>query len=191
MDWEEEPATQQQLCRLQGYGFVPACALTVTQAARLIRQFSKHPRQSGAADQRNQQAFAAPPKLPPLPRQEDVSESAKMHAHRLRLAVGASRRQMEANPDGPNVRADYYASISARRDFWHDTCREQRDMLIGSVQVLELHQEFGVHFFSPTGEEVQELLDALDHALPTWERDHPELFYQTLRLNFPSLARQR
>ncbi len=191
MDWEEEPATQQQLFRLQEYGFVPACTLTVTQAARLIRQFSKHPRQAVAAGRDAQQAVAAPPKPPPPPRQVDVSESAKAHAHRLRLGVQAARRLMEANPDGPNVRADYYASISARRDFWHDTCREQRDMLIGTVQVLELHQEFGVHFFTPTEAEVQELLDALDHALPMWEWDHPELFYQTLRLNFPSLARQK
>jgi hypothetical protein len=37
---------------------------------------------------------------------------------------------------------------------------------------------------------VQEILDALDSAMPAWEREHPALFYQTLELNFPHLLRR-
>ena len=39
-------------------------------------------------------------------------------------------------------------------------------------------------------EQVQEVLDALDSALPVWDREHPELFYQTLELNFPQLVKR-
>ena len=190
MDWREEPATQQQLLRLQQYGFVPACQLTVTQAARLIRQFSKHPPRVATPEQVAQEAVFEAPAPPPPPRDEKMSESARTHAYRLRQAVDAARHVLETRPDAPNVRADYHASIAARRDFWHDTCRDARDMLIGSVQVLEFHQYYGARFFPPTEGEVQEVIDALDEAAPDWDRDHPELFYQTLRLNFPSLVRQ-
>jgi hypothetical protein len=37
---------------------------------------------------------------------------------------------------------------------------------------------------------VQVVLEALDAAMPLWDRDHPELFYQALELNFPQLVRR-
>jgi hypothetical protein len=37
---------------------------------------------------------------------------------------------------------------------------------------------------------VQHILDALDSAAPFWDKEHPELFYQTLQLNFPELVRR-
>jgi hypothetical protein len=63
-------------------------------------------------------------------------------------------------------------------------------MQIASVQIFELYQNHGCRFFSPNREQVQEILDALDVALPLWDKDHPELFYQTLELNFPTLAKR-
>jgi hypothetical protein len=39
--------------------------------------------------------------------------------------------------------------------------------------------------------QVQHILDALDAALPNWEREHPDLFYKTLELNFPELLRMQ
>jgi hypothetical protein len=48
----------------------------------------------------------------------------------------------------------------------------------------------GCRFFAPNYEQVQEVLDALDNAMPLWDHDNPELFYQTLELNFPHLARR-
>jgi hypothetical protein len=33
------------------------------------------------------------------------------------------------------------------------------------------------------------VLTALDAAVPAWETLHPELFYQTLELNFPELRK--
>jgi hypothetical protein len=34
---------------------------------------------------------------------------------------------------------------------------------------------------------IQDLLDALDAYSPTWDRDKPEFFYETLGSNFPDL----
>jgi hypothetical protein len=76
-----------------------------------------------------------------------------------------------------------------RREFWLDTCREVTEMHHASARVLELYRQYGCRFCVPTHSEVQEVLQALDTALANWEREHPELFYQTLELNFPLLVR--
>jgi hypothetical protein len=64
-------------------------------------------------------------------------------------------------------------------------------MRIATAQVLELYQRCGCRFFPPSRVEVQEILDALDSALPFWDLDQPEIFYQTLELNFPHLVHRR
>jgi hypothetical protein len=76
-----------------------------------------------------------------------------------------------------------------RMDFWIDTCREPREFHIGSAQVRELNRTHGCALCAPTHLQTQEVLQALDTALPFWDRDHPELFYETLKLNFPELVR--
>jgi hypothetical protein len=47
----------------------------------------------------------------------------------------------------------------------------------------------GCQYVEPTREQTQDIHDALDIALPAWEKEHPELFYQTLELNFPELRK--
>ena len=76
-----------------------------------------------------------------------------------------------------------------RRKFWADTCREVTQMQIGSNEVRELYRTFGCRFCAPTLEQVQSVLNALDSAMPAWERSFPRLFYETLELNFPELVR--
>jgi hypothetical protein len=76
-----------------------------------------------------------------------------------------------------------------RQQFWIDTCREVREMRLVSPRKSELHQQHGCRFSVPTTQQVQFILNALDSALPGWDRNHPELFYQTLELNFPELVR--
>jgi hypothetical protein len=76
-----------------------------------------------------------------------------------------------------------------RLEFWVDTCREMTQMKVGSRQVTELYRQFGCRFCAPTQSQVEEVLRALDSALPLWEKVHPELFYQTLELNYPELVR--
>ena len=81
------------------------------------------------------------------------------------------------------------ASGIARVEFWADTCREVTDMRLGSKEVIELYRTYGCRFCVPSPGQVQNVLDALDSAMPQWEKEHRELFYQTLELNFPELVR--
>jgi len=197
MDWQEEPATQQQLLMLQEYGFVPTLNLTVTQAARLIRQYRKHPPRSGApAATAGPTAGTPPPPSAVRALAADthgmpLDESARVHAFRLHTLVEAARRALAENPSRPGVRADVHSAVGARQRFWLDTCREGRDLQAASPQALEFYQHFGARFFTPTWEEVGEALEALDRAVKDWDKAHPELFYETLKLNFPSLLRHR
>ncbi len=77
-----------------------------------------------------------------------------------------------------------------RPDFWVDTCREVPQMHTHSLDVMRLYQQFGCRFLPPTSTQAESILSALDVAMPGWERQHPELFYQALELNFPELVRQ-
>jgi hypothetical protein len=204
MDWVDEPATEQQLIHLRELGFTQGQPLMRTEAARLIRELRRNPGRlavtatapAAAARTLVEPAPVATRSAPPIaqtvkPRAyaNDFCESTRTHAYRLRTAVETAHRAMAANPNGPNARADAAASVHNRQEFWLDTCREVKEMRIGSVPVFELYQMQGCRFFSPNHEQVQELLDALDAAMPLWDRDNPELFYQTLELNFPHLVK--
>lgn len=83
------------------------------------------------------------------------------------------------------------AAVLRRQQFWAETFLEPTKMQIGWPQIIDLYRSHGCRFIDPTHAQVQEILDALDLALPYWDRDHPELFYQTLELNFPELVRNR
>ena len=80
-------------------------------------------------------------------------------------------------------------ALRERQQFWIDTCRDARDMRYPTQRSMELHRHHGCRFCVPTAKQVQYILDALDSALPHWDRDHPELFFSTLELNFPELLR--
>ncbi len=212
MDWKEEPATQQQLLRLQEYGFTPTFPLTVTQAARLIRQY-KHPRPVATAPP----PAPAPSQIPapivrPLPREMprrqpapvssapervapvaggSITDNARRYALQLRLVVETAELGLAENPNRPGGRADVHSAISARQRFWLDTCREGFDLQAACPEAIEFHDCYGARYFPPTWDEVAEVLTALDGAMPGWDNDHPELFYETLKLNFPSLLRHK
>lgn len=81
------------------------------------------------------------------------------------------------------------AGGTARVEFWADTCREVTDMRVGTKEVIDLYRTYGCRFCPPTHSQVQNILDALDTAMPQWEKEHRELFYQTLELNYPELIR--
>jgi hypothetical protein len=174
MDWPEEPATEQQLMRLQSFGYVVAQPLTVIEAARLIREYQRHPSRrayflSGTGSK---------PEPPTL----------RMPKADLEQRSGCSLFPDQAEP-APVENVRVYASVAAREDFWSDTCREIREMHLRSVEVIEFNQKHGCRFVPPTHEQVRYVLNALDTAVPDWEDGHPELFYQTLELNFPELLR--
>jgi hypothetical protein len=78
-----------------------------------------------------------------------------------------------------------------RQEFWLDTCRGVAHVHSGCAQVQHLYRKHGCRFTLPTLEQVRGILDALDRAMPKWESEHPELFYQTLELSFPELVIHR
>ncbi len=108
-------------------------------------------------------------------------------AYELRRAVEcAQRAQITGSHHQPGV---LEVARTRRQDFWADTCREIMAMRFASPAVLDLHRQHGCRFVAPSLAQVQQILDALDAAMPFWDRDHPELFYKTLELNFPDLVR--
>jgi len=187
MDWPDEPASEQQVVRLKSLGCVPTAHLTMTEAARLIRQYQKSLRQTGSIPSLKPSASNAPAN-PAV--SATLSESARNMAHRLHETAANAKHAMAVAPGAANVRADVVAAIAARVEFWLDTCREVREMQIATVQVYELHHDYGHRLFAPTREQVQEVLDALDVGIPLWDKEHPDLFYKTLELNFPNLVRK-
>jgi hypothetical protein len=203
MNWTDDPATEKQLVQLRSLGFTVVRPLTCTEAARLIRQYQRNPLRASAPPSSPDppdppsgfDPLAPAPRFDPSPEsmtgsQGSISDSTKMEVHRLRAAVEDARRVMTLTPDAPNARADFASNTTRRQEFWLDTCREVKEMQIGSVQVFELYQRYGCRLYGPSRPQVQEVLDALDSAMPLWDRDHPELFYQTLELNFPELVKK-
>jgi hypothetical protein len=123
----------------------------------------------------------------------DTREVTRQEAYRLRAAAEEARRLMEKTQAHPAERArqDFERAAAQRLEFWLDTCREAGAMRSASKQVLYFYKTCGCRFFEPTQQQVRHILEALDSALPAWDRDNPELFYQTLELNFPELLRRR
>ena len=172
MNWADEPATWKQLKFLRGVGYKPERPLTKTEAAALIRD------------------FGGPAEPAPI---SQASDSTKQQARHLRAAVEDARRKVaEAEKGGiEKFQHELAAAITQRQKFWVDTCSDAGTMLIGSMQAQDLYQKHGCRFAAPMHQDVQYILDALDSAAPNWDTDHPELFYQTLEINFPQLLRRR
>lgn len=175
MNWKEEPASENQLGHLRQLGYDPDHPLTKGEAANLISDFEA----LGMG-----QAFL---------QETDTSDLATLSAYRLHLTVGnAKRAATEAQAlQLQDVRYTLELAIAQRQAFWADTCNEGDRVHLVSPQAVSLHKRHGYRFAIPTLQQVQVVLDALDSILPSWDRDHPELFYQTLELNFPDLLRHQ
>jgi hypothetical protein len=174
MNWTDQPATWKQLRYLKRVGFKPDHPLTKTEASELITK------------------FGGPPEQVTSVLEHGPAETSKHDAYQLRLAVETAKSQArDSDPyANGNAQLDLELAISKRQRFWVDTCRNPTQMQGASGQVVDFYRKFGCRFDAPTHKAVQEILDALDSAIPTWERDHPALFYQTLELNFPHLLRR-
>jgi len=173
IDWTDEPATEGQLNSLRRLGYQPARPLTKGWAAHLIRSVEAHPQ--------NEQASA----------ENGVREVTKRQAHLLRQAVEEAERAVRdaTKDEAEELQRLLRVAIRKRQDFWTDTCRDPPQMRDCSTQVLDLFMRYGCRFVVPAGELVQDILNALDLVIPLWDRYQPELFYQTLEVNFPELDR--
>jgi len=170
MNWTNEPATEQQLSFLQHCGCAVTHALTRSDAADLIKK---------AREQTEQKPEIGAEWL------ALVTRRGAYHLGMIQEAASA----IGPRQDSANSMAGVASLPERRQEFWLDTCREMTEMHSASPQAAELYQKHGCRFAVPSREEVQEVLDALDSALKNWEREHPELFYQTLELNFPELVK--
>jgi hypothetical protein len=187
MDWQNEPATWKQLRFLRQHGHKPDRHLTKSAAAELIESLGGNI------------ATVAPPPLPePMPTPlaaaaPAIAQLPRHDAHNLRQDLEKAQRAA-AEVSSNMVRAaqqDVALAISRRQMFWIDTCRDPTRMQAACGQVLEFYRKYGCQFEAPSNKHVQEVLSALDSAMPLWDRDHPELFYKTLELNFPELLKRR
>ena len=91
---------------------------------------------------------------------------------------------------GRPEQADSVGAVVEREEFWADTCRETTEMQHRCQAAMDLYRKYGCRFCPPGKQQIQYVLNALDAAVPAWEKEHPELFYQTLELNYPELVRR-
>jgi hypothetical protein len=173
MHWTDQLATECQVSHLRQLGYAPDHPLSKGEAARLITDLEENPdTMRGLAEGRRGVATMNEPQA-------------------LRTAVESAKCAVaEANATGGDpARRELGMALTKRQVFWANTCRDPREMKSPSLQVFELYRNFGCRYFAPSTFQVQAILDALDAAMASWDRDHPELFYQALELNFPELRR--
>jgi len=170
--WNDEPATEIQVNHLRRLGYEPEHPLTKGEALQLIQQFKHRPETHRSPGESPQAGGGA-------------------EAWRLRREVEAAREAMASVQGSERAPAEYRLAeaICRRQEFWMDTCREPGKMRNGAPQVFELYMKHGCRFSEPARGRVQEILDALDGAAPGWDQEHPELFYQTMEMNFRELLR--
>lgn len=80
--------------------------------------------------------------------------------------------------------------LIAREEFWADTCRDITQMQHRLHEIVELYRKYGCRFCTPGRRQIEYVLTALDSAVGGWDKAHPELFYQTLELNYPELVKR-
>jgi hypothetical protein len=171
MDWTDEPATWRQLKSLRELGYTLDHRLTKIEAAEIIRNLGGKPDNHGVAT--------------------TIEEKPHAGAYQLRLKVEKIRRTIAEAGRNKAEKMDHElaSAIGERQEFWIDTCLGVGTGQVASMEIPELYQHHGCRFEPPSRADVQYILDALDQAMPQWDKDHPELFFQTLELNFPALVR--
>jgi hypothetical protein len=175
MNSRNDPANRGQLAQLRGLGYEPNQTLSEARASELIGDPTAfHEGQPESA-------------------QAEIREVTKQAAYRLRADVESAQRELARGrtQNLENPRGELERALARRREFWVDTCREAGQMHSPSTHVVELYMKHGCRFAVPTDAHTQEILVALDGAMPGWDLNYPALFYQTLELNFPELLRAR
>lgn len=172
MDWSDEPATWRQLKSLRELGYATERRLTKVEAAEIIRGLGGSSQPAASAT-----AVEERPRVSPLQLRHKAER-----AKREMATAGWSKTEKMAH--------ELATAMAERQQFWMDTCQGTTKSEVACMDIPELYQKYGCRFEAPSRADVQYILDALDQAMPTWDKDHPELFFQTLELNFPSLVRR-
>ncbi len=161
-----EPATTRQVEYLKVHGVVPDRPLTKSEAVDLIRNlFEPH----GAVASPNQHG----PKF-----------------YRDQVNAAWSVAECACTAETAAARQAWEQAAARREEFWMDTCRDASELPHGSAAAWELYRAHGCLFCPPARSQAQAVLAALDASFPQWDEEQPELFYETLKLNFPELSRR-
>jgi hypothetical protein len=173
MDWSDEPATWRQLKSLRELGYSIARRLTKVEAAEIIRSMG------GKSE-------------PVMSHATTVQERPRVGPLQLRRKVEQAKRELATAGWNKTEKMGHELemALAERQQFWVDTCQGMTKSELAFVEIPELYQKYGCRFDSPSRADVQYILDALDQAMPSWDKEHPELFFQTLELNFPALVRR-
>ena len=173
MNWTDQPATECQLSHLRQFGYSPDHPLTKGEAAHLISDFEENPEAASTSADSGVSAIT---------KDEALGLRARVETGKRAVAEGKGEQAEQA-------KRELGVAVAKRQVFWLNTCCDPAQMHSPSLQVFDLYRTYGCRFVAPTPEQVQEILDALDAAMPLWDRDYPQLFYQALELNFPELRR--
>jgi hypothetical protein len=176
MNWDAEPATQNQLAYLKLFGYVPENPLTKSAAHDLLDQFEEDP---ARREIRRQNQL------------REANEYEKDLAFNLHRDCDEAARKSQDAPDKYNreAAAKLRDCQKYRVLFWKDTFGGN-EHLAECDQGWLFFRKWGCQFKTPSAEKIQAVLGALDSKLPTWDKDNPKLFYETLELNFPELLRK-
>jgi hypothetical protein len=183
MSWREDPATEKQLNYLKEFGFNPERVLTKGEASDLIAQFSEDPERSAIRDKNQSEKW-----------EEEFNEREQNLAFHLHSEFDEAKQSMDTAESDEIDDAKMYLedARNERMWFWQDTFRspDQMEGAGTNEQQIKLYFVQGYRFEMPAEEVIQSLLVALDANSPTWDKDTPEYFFQTVEHNFPELLRK-
>jgi hypothetical protein len=114
------------------------------------------------------------------PKRQDIllENDMKEEAYNLHTEVDEAKKDPELDlEDALRCRLSWWMGLVNMLDTG-DCCSQLH---------MDLWEAYARHFVPPTEEQTQTILDALDNAMPTWDKTHPQLFFETLELNHPDL----
>lgn len=112
--------------------------------------------------------------------------------------IESSKSDLTDYPDNlKDAQDDLKFRVSSRVKFWKATFKEdwvlgdeEADLIDFSDTIDRLYSEYGRYFKVPTNKQITEILEALDTALPDWDKNQPHSFYSTLKASFPEGVRK-
>lgn len=178
MNWKDAPATECQLTHLRQLGYDAKAGLTKGEAIRLINRLESGLKPVTVTE-------------PSAWLEQAIRENPKS-AHQLRRDVEEARGKVQEALAHETCECEerLKQAIAARQDFWTDVFRGVSSGRGSSERVHSLYMQHGCRYVVPSRHQIQEILDALDGAMPYWDLDHEELFFKTLELNFPEVRRR-
>lgn len=177
MDWQTQPATEKQLDYLAVFGFITDKPLTKKEASELLTQFEENPLMEEIKLENFQKRDL-----------QQMEEDEKNAAYVLHQIFDSAKEELEHAIHGEKTDAleEYKDALKNRIEFWKDTCR-QADCTCEWEQAMNLNEKYGYRFKVPSTKQITPILEALDAKAPTWDKDYPYIFFETLEINFPEL----